>query len=146
MAGSTLTNALTIDVEGAFTAAAPRTWVLGVGVGEGHEAGGVHPLPRLGHVDEVPVVEEFDEFWHRKYGHDENGRLVRIAKTDGLYSAEEVERIEAVGPLAPRPGRSRAPQDSANALVCRGELAFRRTGGRPALPEAWSRAARHFRC
>jgi cytochrome c oxidase subunit 1 len=43
------------------------------------------PSPTPEHnFDEVPVVEEFDEFWHRKYGHDENGRLVRIAKTEDV--------------------------------------------------------------
>jgi cytochrome c oxidase subunit 1 len=43
------------------------------------------PSPSPEHnFDEVPVVEEFDEFWHRKYGHDENGRLVRIAKTEDV--------------------------------------------------------------
>jgi cytochrome c oxidase subunit 1 len=43
------------------------------------------PSPTPEHnFDEVPVVEEFDEFWHRKYGHDENGRLVRIAATEDV--------------------------------------------------------------
>ena len=32
----------------------------------------------------MPVVEELDEFWHRKYGKDENGKVIRVA------SAEEV--------------------------------------------------------
>ena len=40
------------------------------------------PSPTPEHnFDEVPTVTELDEFWHRKYGHDENGRLVRIAET-----------------------------------------------------------------
>jgi cytochrome c oxidase subunit 1 len=34
--------------------------------------------------DHTPVVTEVDDFWHRKWGHDEDGRLVRIA------TAEEV--------------------------------------------------------
>ncbi|MCU1353633.1 MAG: putative cytochrome c oxidase subunit I/subunit [Acidimicrobiales bacterium] len=34
--------------------------------------------------DEVPVVTTLDEFWHRKYGEDESGRLVRIAATADL--------------------------------------------------------------
>jgi cytochrome c oxidase subunit 1 len=43
------------------------------------------PSPTPEHnFDETPVVEEFDEFWHRKYGHDENGRLVRIARTEDV--------------------------------------------------------------
>ncbi len=39
------------------------------------------PTPEY-NFDETVVVEEFDEFWHRKYGHDEDGRLVRIAPTE----------------------------------------------------------------
>jgi len=48
--------------------------------------------------DEVPIVEEFDEFWHRKYGHDENGRLVRIAKTEDV-----VQKGDATGVHLPSP-------------------------------------------
>ena len=33
---------------------------------------------------EVPEVSELDDFWHRKYGHDEDGRLVRIAATEDV--------------------------------------------------------------
>jgi cytochrome c oxidase subunit I len=33
---------------------------------------------------EVPVVHEVDEFWHRKYGEDENGRLIKIADGEDL--------------------------------------------------------------
>ncbi|CAN5650599.1 cytochrome c oxidase subunit I [soil metagenome] len=32
--------------------------------------------------DEVPHVERLDEFWHRKYGHDERGKVVRVATVD----------------------------------------------------------------
>ncbi len=43
------------------------------------------PNPTPEHnFDEVPVVESLDEFWHRKYGTDEEGRIVRVA------TAEEV--------------------------------------------------------
>ena len=42
-----------------------------------------NPTP-VHNFDEIPVVESLDEFWHRKYGTDENGRIVRVA------SAEEV--------------------------------------------------------
>ncbi len=31
--------------------------------------------------DEVPTITHLDEFWHRKYGEDEQGRAVRIAAT-----------------------------------------------------------------
>ena len=40
------------------------------------------PSPAPEHnFDEIPVITELDEFWHRKYGHDEEGRPVRIAET-----------------------------------------------------------------
>ena len=42
-----------------------------------------NPTP-VHNFDELPVVEELDEFWHRKYGKDENGKVIRVA------SAEEV--------------------------------------------------------
>ena len=57
------------------------------------------PSPTPEHnFDEVPVVEEVDEFWHRKYGHDENGRLVRIAET-----ADVVQKGDATGVHLPSP-------------------------------------------
>jgi cytochrome c oxidase subunit 1 len=34
--------------------------------------------------DEVPVVRTLDEFWHRKYGENEDGKLVRIAATEDV--------------------------------------------------------------
>src|SRR4051812_27031865 len=40
------------------------------------------PSPTPGHnFDQVPTVTHLDEFWHRKYGEDEEGRPVRIAET-----------------------------------------------------------------
>ena len=40
------------------------------------------PCPTPEHnFDVVPEITELDDFWHRKYGHDEDGRLVRIAET-----------------------------------------------------------------
>ena len=48
--------------------------------------------------DEIPVVTELDEFWHRKYGHDEDGRPVRIAETD-----EVTQKGDAVGIHLPSP-------------------------------------------
>jgi len=36
------------------------------------------PAPEY-NFDEIPTVTELDDFWHRKYGHDEDGRLVKIA-------------------------------------------------------------------
>jgi cytochrome c oxidase subunit 1 len=31
---------------------------------------------------EIPVVHEIDDFWHRKYGEDEDGRLIKIADAE----------------------------------------------------------------
>ena len=42
-----------------------------------------NPTP-VHNFDEVPIVEDLDEFWHRKYGTDDDGRVVRVA------TAEEV--------------------------------------------------------
>ncbi len=47
---------------------------------------------------EIPVVEEFDEFWHRKYGHDENGRLVRIAKTEDVVESSDPVTVHLPSP------------------------------------------------
>lgn len=55
------------------------------------------PVPEY-NFSELVVVEEFDEFWHRKYGHDEEGRLVRIAKTEDV-----TQRPGATGIHLPSP-------------------------------------------
>jgi cytochrome c oxidase subunit 1 len=55
------------------------------------------PTPEYNFSDTV-VVEEFDEFWHRKYGHDEDGRLVRIAETEDV-----VQKPGATGIHLPSP-------------------------------------------
>ncbi len=34
--------------------------------------------------DEIPTVTRLDEFWHRKYGEDDEGRTVRIAATEDV--------------------------------------------------------------
>ena len=34
--------------------------------------------------DEVPTVTRLDEFWHRKYGEDEDGRMVRQHATEDV--------------------------------------------------------------
>jgi cytochrome c oxidase subunit 1 len=34
--------------------------------------------------DEIPTVTQLDEFWHRKYGKDDDGRTVRIAATEDV--------------------------------------------------------------
>jgi cytochrome c oxidase subunit 1 len=55
------------------------------------------PVPEH-NFDEIPTVSELDEFWHRKYGHNEEGRLVRIAETD-----EVVQKGTATGVHLPSP-------------------------------------------
>lgn len=55
------------------------------------------PTPEY-NFSEVVVVEEFDEFWHRKYGHDEEGRLVRIAKTEDVAQAPGATGIHLPSP------------------------------------------------
>ncbi|KAA0235591.1 MAG: cytochrome c oxidase subunit 1 [Acidimicrobiales bacterium] len=57
------------------------------------------PSPPPEHnFDEIPTVTELDEFWYRKYGHDEQGRLVRIAKTEDV-----VQKGDRAGVHLPSP-------------------------------------------
>jgi cytochrome c oxidase subunit 1 len=43
------------------------------------------PSPSPEHnFDTIPVVESEDEWWHRKYGYDDNKRVVRIADTEDV--------------------------------------------------------------
>ncbi len=57
------------------------------------------PSPAPEHnFDDLPVVEETDEFWHRKYGHDQEGRLVRVAATEDV-----VQKGDATGVHLPSP-------------------------------------------
>ena len=55
------------------------------------------PTPEY-NFDEIPEIHELDEFWHRKYGHDENGRLVKIADAEDI-----VQRPGATGIHLPSP-------------------------------------------
>jgi cytochrome c oxidase subunit 1 len=48
--------------------------------------------------DEIPTIAHLDEFWHRKYGEDEDGRPVRIAAT-----ADVVQTGTATGVHLPSP-------------------------------------------
>ena len=48
--------------------------------------------------DELPVVEEIDEFWHRKYGHDDRGRLVRIAATEDVVQTGDATDVHLPSP------------------------------------------------
>jgi cytochrome c oxidase subunit 1 len=46
------------------------------------------PSPTPEHnFDDDPIITQFDDFWHRKYGEDDQGRMVRIA------TAEEVAMV-----------------------------------------------------
>ncbi|MGH9245548.1 MAG: cytochrome c oxidase subunit I [Acidimicrobiales bacterium] len=57
------------------------------------------PSPTPAHnFDEVPTVAHLDEFWHRKYGEDEDGRPVRIATTE-----EVVHKGDGTGVHLPSP-------------------------------------------
>jgi len=57
------------------------------------------PSPTPEHnFDEVPIVEDFDEFWHRKYGHDENGRPVRIAATEDVVQKGDATDVHLPSP------------------------------------------------
>jgi cytochrome c oxidase subunit 1 len=57
------------------------------------------PSPAPEHnFDEIPVVNHLDDFWHRKYGEDEQGRAVRIAQT-----ADVVQKGDATDVHLPSP-------------------------------------------
>jgi cytochrome c oxidase subunit 1 len=57
------------------------------------------PSPTPVHnFDVTPTVQSLDEFWHRKYGEDEAGRLVRIAATEDV-----VQKGDATGVHLPSP-------------------------------------------
>ena len=57
------------------------------------------PSPTPAHnFDVIPTVASLDEFWHRKYGEDDSGRLVRIAATDDV-----VQKGDATGVHLPSP-------------------------------------------
>lgn len=43
------------------------------------------PSPTPAHnFDTIPEITEFDHFWHLKYGHNEDGRAIRIANTEDV--------------------------------------------------------------
>lgn len=57
------------------------------------------PSPAPVHnFDEVPVVRDRDEWWHRKYGIDDEGRVVRVATVE-----EAAQTGDAVGVHLPSP-------------------------------------------
>ena len=57
------------------------------------------PSPTPAHnFDVIPTVTALDDFWHRKYGEDEEGRLVRIAATEDV-----VQKGDPTGVHLPSP-------------------------------------------
>ena len=57
------------------------------------------PSPAPEHnFDELPVVESVDEFWYRKYGHDEDHRLVRIARTEDVVQQGDATDVHLPSP------------------------------------------------
>ena len=54
--------------------------------------------PPVHNFDEVPVVHGLDEFWHRKYGEDEEGRLIELpAVTGGALGGADAEGESPTG-------------------------------------------------
>ena len=47
--------------------------------------------PPVHNFDEVPVVHALDDFWHRKYTEDEDGRIVAIVVEDASNVEDEVD-------------------------------------------------------
>jgi cytochrome c oxidase subunit 1 len=45
--------------------------------------------PPVHNIDEIPHVEHVDDFWHRKYATDEDGRAVRMPEVKGGTVAAE---------------------------------------------------------
>ena len=101
------------------------------------------PSPAPEHnFDEVPVVEEFDEFWHRKYGHDENGRLVRIAKTEDVVQKGDATGVHLPSPslLADRAGgRSPAHRLRRHLPTCGGPCPASCSSSPASTAGSWSR-------
>ena len=57
------------------------------------------PSPTPAHnFDEIPTVTRLDEFWHRKYGDDENGRTVRIAETEEVAQKGDATDVHLPSP------------------------------------------------
>ena len=57
------------------------------------------PSPTPEHnFDVIPIIESQDEWWHRKYGYDENGNVIRVATIE-----EAAQKGDAVGVHLPSP-------------------------------------------
>ncbi|MGI8661874.1 MAG: cytochrome c oxidase subunit I [Acidimicrobiales bacterium] len=86
------------------------------------------PSPMPAHnFDEVPTVAHLDEFWHRKYGEDDDGRPVRIAET-----VDVVQKGDPTGVHLPSPSYWPIVLASGLPLICYGlifNLGFAALGG-----------------
>ena len=56
------------------------------------------PTPEHNFDDDARPSTELDEFWHRKYGEDEDGRLVRIAATEDVVQKGDATDVHLPSP------------------------------------------------
>ncbi|WP_430233772.1 cytochrome c oxidase subunit I [Nitrosomonas communis] len=57
------------------------------------------PSPTPPHnFDDIPVVTELDDWWHRKYGEDEDGVMVRIAEAEDVAMVGDGSRAHLPSP------------------------------------------------
>ena len=57
------------------------------------------PSPTPEHnFDDPPIVTQLDDFWHRKYGEDESGRVVRIATAEEIAMPGDGSRAHLPAP------------------------------------------------
>ncbi len=56
-----------------------------------------NPTP-VHNFDEIPIVESLDEFWHRKYGSDEDGKVVRVASAEEVCQDGSAEGVHLPSP------------------------------------------------
>ena len=57
------------------------------------------PSPTPEHnFDQIPKVDEFDHFWHLKYGHNDDGRSVRIANTEDVVQSGTATNVHLPAP------------------------------------------------
>jgi cytochrome c oxidase subunit 1 len=54
--------------------------------------------PPAYNFDPIPTVTTLDDFWYRKYGETEDGRLVRIARTEDVAQPEHDAHVHLPSP------------------------------------------------
>ncbi|MCU0267829.1 MAG: cytochrome c oxidase subunit I [Acidimicrobiales bacterium] len=54
--------------------------------------------PPAYNYEPIPTITHVDDFWYRKYGETEDGRLVRIAKTEDLVQAGDATDVHLPSP------------------------------------------------